>query len=135
MLEEPFRKHPLVGTYRSGQREHFKNVLNIAINWGLFFLNHSLRILDNIFSCLGGCCFAVLLIKIATWLVNATSLSGRVDFTLWSLSQRKQKATLFRFTASGHLTPTVAPVRMTAGQFVQTHIHAVAVQWTGARCL
>lgn len=86
MLKEAFHKHPLVGTYRSGQREHFKNGLNIAIKWGLFILNHSLWILDNSFSCLEGCCFALLLIKIAAWLINATSLSGRVDFTLWSLS-------------------------------------------------
>lgn len=134
-FKEPFHKHPVMGTYRSGQREHFKNGLNIAIKRGLFILNHSLWILDNVFSCLGGYCFALLLIKIAAWLVNATSLLGRVDFTLWPLSQRKQKATLFRFTASGHLTPMVAPVKMTAGQFVQTHIHAVAVQWTGATTL
>lgn len=37
MLKEPFHTHPLMGTYRSGQREHVKNVLNIAINRELFF--------------------------------------------------------------------------------------------------
>lgn len=69
--------------------------------------------------------FAVLFIRIATWLVNAPSFWGRVDFTPW-VSEPKEAAR-FRFTASGHLNPTVAPVKMTAGQVVPTHIPAGSV--------
>lgn len=50
----------------------------------------------------------VLLISIATQLVDATTFSRKVDLHLWSLRQNKHKATSFRSTASGHLVPMVA---------------------------
>lgn len=84
-----------MGIQTSGQRQHFKNVLNIVINWGLFFK----PFLENS----GPCLFIswrlflfVLLIRIATELVDATTFSRKVDLHLRSLRQNKKKATSFR---------------------------------------